>query len=187
MHNTLLSLFKESTIERYSKLLHNLRITEDTMVIPNDSYDHARAMISELLKSAKKEVRIYSTHFCDTFYSDPIIKNAFTDTQQANKQVMFKVILRSKNKEEQTEIAKYKELLGNNFEVKYNKKLIVGKEELQDFIVVDHKALRYEETTESELGDCHNKKPAIVKAVGCFNNPKYATKLSEKFDEDFNS
>ncbi|UFS62742.1 hypothetical protein LOH54_01120 [Sulfurimonas sp. HSL-3221] len=175
---------EELSLNDYKELLGYLSKTQSDSLIDNDSVEHAAILVSELVKSATKEIRLFTTSFCEEFYNRSDVINAFESA--AEKKVQFQIISR-KPLHENPAYAAYNDLFQERVSVKtLSTGIVIANEddasermELNNFMIIDKRGIRYEQgSIETPCNGLKN-----VNARGTFNRPVDAELFVDAFDK----
>lgn len=188
---TVAGMLTELTLEEYKVALKYYREQKSSALFDNDSYEHARALISELARGTKESglIQIHTSIFCDTVFGEPEVISAFKEAAERN--AHLHVI--AAEKLEGLSIDKYSSIFEDRFKKLQSQSIEIDipveenkseKRTLNNFMVVDGVAFRYEQEmfrTAEYDGDCHKEGRIKMKAVACFNDAINAGKLSSYF------
>lgn len=187
----------QMTIADYQRELTRLREESSTTIFDNDQFDHAKILISELADMATYEINIYSTAFCDTFFNDSKVLNAFNEAAKRNVKLNVITSLNTKvldNPEYSNTLHTYEEMFKNNgikvhvgTPLEYIDADTRNKEQFNNFMVVDGKGIRYEKALFTFSTDCHRTPRKEMQANGCFNDPEIAAALNNCFFDALNN
>jgi len=179
-------------IPAYTYLLDVIRKKNSDQLIRNDSFEHAKVLAGNLFTHAKKEILIYTSSFCEEFYLTPEIFNTFQSIK--NKDISVKVLIHFEVTDEEEKIIgqkkaleEYKSILNDKFEFKYLQNSDhVRKEDniINNFIVVDGIAFRYEKKEPTRIG-CISNERVYTKAIGSINDQETANYLIQAFNQFF--
>lgn len=161
-------------MERYRRYIQRLREEQSEELFMNSSSEHAVIVLSELLKSAKKEVLIVSQNLSRTITDDDRYREAITNFLKKGG-ICFKAILLEYNKEALEnapiyEILKSHKQEGKDIELYQSDVKLTSEGKQINFCVVDERAYRFEIDV--------NKREAI----GTFNRPERARELVRHFN-----
>jgi len=169
------------SLAQYEELVKFMSLTESQDIIDNDTAEHASILVKELVKSSKKEIRLFTTSFCPAFYSRIEIKNEFESA--AKRGVSLRIISRQQiNKNDVFD--SYTQLFKNGIEFHIAPNGILDDEQnqLNNFIIIDNLGLRYEQ---GDLCTPCGETISDVKARASFNRPQAADFFIAKFDASF--
>ena len=147
----------------YRDLFRFMLKSGSTKRMCNDSKDHARILIDELLRSAKSDVLIFCRHLGHDVWDDANVLFALRDALARG--VKFSVLLQIDPENGNCNRA-FAILKSHNVDVKKTNDETVQK----NFIVVDGKAYRLETNVEERRG------------CACANDSSEAEKLMAEFD-----
>jgi len=183
----------DEDISTYSRLLFLLRKDDSTQLIRNDSVAHASVLVENMVKNSKREILIYSSSFCKSFYLSDKVREAFELSNSNN--VSLKVLIHydlAANEAlvgQQETIKAYIEEIynNNNFEYRFlspSQEIGLENRILNNFMVVDRKAFRYEKVVPSKES-CLSGIPPKTLAIGSINDTDTANILADAFDNAF--
>lgn len=134
----------------------------NTSLVRNDTNEHAKALIIELLNRTTESVKIKSSMFCEEFYKDADIFGAF---KKLDKNVNVSVLVSYEDESQTAAINDYKQEFGKRIEFKYISKNPIN---MNDFMLIDDHSFRYElEAFDREA--CKEDKIKNINAIACFN------------------
>ena len=192
MTNTNTPIFNEN-IQTYTYLLDILREKDSSQLIRNDSFSHATVLVENLVNHAKEEILIYSSVFCEAFYLNDPIKEAFESSHKRGVTVKVLVHYNLSGKEDtigqKKTIKMYLDEIykDSNIAIKYldgSKSINLANMKLNNFLVTDKKSFRYEKSTPSKQA-CISNTTMSTEAVGSLNDNETATLLTDAFNNTF--
>ncbi len=180
------SILTKLPISIYKDILKKYRLEESNVLFDNDTHEHAKALISELAKSAKDNglIQIHSTVFCNTIFDSLEVKEALRDASTRGVRLEVKTIA-TKDKLGAA-INTYSNIFMDNFKLTENVKIFDAQnEQLNNFMVVDKTGLRYEQELYplENMQECHNQPRPNMNAIACFNDIENAGALSSFFEK----
>lgn len=183
----IVNLLTDLPLPLYRLKLAEYREMSSTKVFDNDTFDNAKVLMSQLVAMANETIKIHTTAFCDTFFEDAEVKEAFHQAAQRN----VKLFIVSREKLLGKEIKAYREIFQENFFLQEAIPLsysIEGEKYcLNNFTVIDDIGVRYEQSLYeiSDTLNCHKEKRKNMPADGCFNFPEWAKDLTSYIDPLF--
>jgi hypothetical protein len=156
------------------------RQTDD--LIDNDTVNHAHILVSELVKSAKKTIKLYTNSFCEEFYLDKNVMKAFVTAKENG--ILLKIISENDITSNKAYI-EYKKLYNDKIENKeYSEDIIAQFDSdnnlpLNNFMIIDDRGIRYEQEKKEDI--CENIKD--IRARATFNRPKDIKPFVSAFDK----
>ncbi len=174
------------TLIDYEKAVKNMAKNQTNDLADNDTVNHAYILVSELVKTAEKTIRLYTNSFCEEFYENEKILEAFR--LASDNKVKFNIISEnniSKNKAYIEYKAIFKQDNIQNIQnsqpitAEINSKEVV----LNNFMTIDNKGIRYEQEKKDDI--CNNIKN--IRARGTFNRPDDVEPFVVAFDIAFNN
>lgn len=155
----------------YETIVKKMKEENSADLVDNDTVEHAKILVSELVNSSQKSIKLYTNSFCKEFYLSEKVFSVFKDA--SNRGIKLDV-LAEKNLSDNEAIKEYKTLFGCKFflkdsvaplqmEIADNKHIT-----LNNFMIIDEKGIRYEQENRANI--CNNIQD--IKARGTFNRPK---------------
>jgi sugar-specific transcriptional regulator TrmB len=183
----------DEDIPTYSRLLYLLRSKNSDQLIRNDSVAHASVLVANLVENAEKEILIYSSSFCKSFYLSDEVRKAFE--QSSKKNIPLKVLIHYDLSSEEALIGQkesiktyIEEIYKNStFEYKFlNPTTPISFEGkfLNNFMVADRMSFRYEKSEPSREA-CISGTPTKTLAIGSINDKETANTLADAFHNAF--
>lgn len=165
MYNNNINTIFSDDIKAYKAALSSIPSSAsavNTSLVRNDTNEHAKALIIELLSRAKESVKIKSSMFCEEFYKNTDIFNAF---KKLDESVKVSVLVSYEDKKQTDAINDYKKELGERIKFKY---ISSNPIKINDFMLVDEHSFRYElEAFNREA--CKEDKIKNINAIAYFN------------------
>lgn len=168
----------------YETIVQNMSKENSSELVDNDTVEHAKILVSELVNSSKESIKLYTNSFCENFYLNEKVLKSFEEA--ANRNVKFYIIAET-NVENNTAINKYKELFNSDSLVikdSVSEPLTMenlGKEiTLNNFMIIDDKGIRYEQENKKNI--CQNIQN--IKARGTFNRKEDVKPFVEVFNKN---
>lgn len=169
----------------YETIVKDMARKDSNELIDNDSVHHAHILVSELVNSAKKSIKLYTNSFCQEFYLNERVLQAFED---AAKRKISLQILSEHDITENGALKKYKEIFADNI---IKEKIAKGELKatfapdsttvLNNFMIIDAKGIRYEQEKKEDI--CLNMRD--IKARATFNRPEDVAPFVKSFDANF--
>ncbi len=157
-------------MDSYRKRVRNAVDNDLDMTFPNESMKHARIIVEEFVRAAKKSVDIFCGRFSkDVYGDDPVIMGIFEDAIR-NRKVRIRVLHCSPTVDSR-DLARLIENNGEGNGVRYVVDPEIGN--CCHFLVVDSKRYRIEGDVEKRA------------AVACANDVQMGMRLSNLFNEMF--
>lgn len=169
------------SLVQYEELVKYMRLTKSQDLIDNDTLERASILVKELLKSSKKEVRLFTTSFCSAFYNREEIKAEFESA--AKRDVTLRIISRNLI-DSNNAFDDYNQFFSKGIKVCNAPDGILDDEQnqLNNFIIIDNVGLRYEQ---GDLCTPCGETISNVKARASFNRPQAAEFFVARFDALF--
>lgn len=173
------------TLIDYEILVKNMADRQTDDLVDNDTVNHARILVSELVNSAEKTIKLYTNSFCEKFYLDTNVKEAFTNAKK-NNDVSLEII--SENDISSNEAYEEYKRIYETIRYKHYSKDIFAKfnsntVSLNNFMIIDDKGIRYEQEKKENI--CENIED--IRARATFNRPNDVRPFVDAFNKIISS
>lgn len=170
----------------YETIVKKMSRENSSELIDNDTVEHAKILVPELVNSSYHSIKLYTNSFCSNFYLSDKVKEAFYSAKERNVQLE---IIAETNLDDNEALEEYKNIFGNDLKLKsnYSEKLtmkLANNEtiDLNNFMIIDDKGIRYEQENRENI--CENIKD--IKARATFNRPEDVKPFVEIFNTAIN-
>lgn len=168
------------TLIDYKILVKNMADKQTDDLVDNDTVDHARILVSALVNSAKKTIKLYTNSFCKNFYLDENVKKAFINAKKNN--VSLEII--SENDISSNEAYEEYKNIYNTIKYKRHSEKIFAKFNsnsvlLNNFMIIDDKGIRYEQERKNNI--CEDIEG--IRARATFNRPNDVKPFVDAFND----
>ncbi len=166
------------TITEYDKLLKEMIATKNPYIISNDGYECAAYVLSNIFKSSKKTVRIFSECLDSTVTNHPVFKEEWDKLikRVKTKEINLQILLEKKPTSEVYGMIKNSgicKIAGESFKNLFNKEAQSKDGDKGHFTTGDNQMVRKEYNSKEFLASC------------CFYSPEYVEILNKVFDNEF--
>jgi len=149
--------------------------SNETTIARNDTHNHAKLLIIEMIARAKESIKIKSTMFCNSFYSNEDLFEAIAETLEESS-VNIEILIENVKDENSEILEKYSKRFANK--ISFKELLETDRGKINDFMLIDSHSFRWEL---SKTKTCSDESMKNVKAAGFFNTDKeekYQRKVS---------
>ncbi|RLA84034.1 MAG: hypothetical protein DRG78_02675 [Epsilonproteobacteria bacterium] len=166
----------------YDILVKKMAIEQTNDLVDNDTINHAAILVSELVKTAKTSIKLYTDSFCKDFYSKEIVRDSFIEA--AKKNIKLEIIADNCLARNNILATAYKDAFAENLMYKDNISVPIkatfsfGEAILHNFMIIDDRGIRYEQEKKDDI--CNNLED--VKARATFNRPEDVKPFLEAFN-----
>ncbi len=173
------------TLIDYEILVKNMADRQTDDLVDNDTVNHARILVSELVNSAERTIKLYTNSFCEKFYLDTNVKEAFSNAK--NNGVSLEII--SENDISSNEAYEEYKKIYETINYKHYSKDIFAKFDsndkvlLNNFMIIDDKGIRYEQEKKKNI--CENIED--IRARATFNRPNDVKPFVDTFNKIISS
>lgn len=184
MATRLTHMLTHLSYDEYRETLQQYRTNNLPRVFDNDNYNHAKILISELAQIAEDNlsyIQIYTTVLCDTIFRDDLVQEAFE--RAAENGAWLDIIYCGDAAQLGASVGIYRDLFNGRFRIQHGTLKDADGKPLNNFIVINGKAFRYEQEPFDHF-DCHLNNRQCMNAVASFNSPENALSLAYYFSEE---